>query len=195
MEEGIFPGYKSIGEPTELEEERRLFYVGITRAKQFLYLTCSKHRTIFGSTSYNAVSRFIKEIPEELLEGNLESIPEPTFKEANYNWEYGRPSASKVKTYTFNEASEKIAAMPKAIPNYQFRTAESFLNSLGAKQTQKEIDVTKYKQGQHIYHKKFGEGTIQAIEPEGDDYKLDIQFEKSGHKRLMAKFANLEIMD
>ena len=61
MEEGIFPGYKSIGEPQELEEERRLCYVGITRAKENLFLTCSKQRTIFGSTSYNPVSRFIKE--------------------------------------------------------------------------------------------------------------------------------------
>ena len=69
MEEGIFPGYQSIGEPKELEEERRLFYVGITRAKKKLFLTCAKRRTIFGSTSYNAISRFVKEIPEELLEG------------------------------------------------------------------------------------------------------------------------------
>ena len=74
MEEGIFPGYKSIGEPQALEEERRLFYVGITRAKQYLYLTCAKHRTIFGSTSYNQVSRFVKEIPEELLEGYAEVV-------------------------------------------------------------------------------------------------------------------------
>ena len=56
MEEGIFPGYKSIGEIKELEEERRLFYVGITRAMQYLYLTCAKRRTIFGSTSYNQMS-------------------------------------------------------------------------------------------------------------------------------------------
>ncbi len=61
MEEGIFPGYKSIGEPKDLEEERRLFYVGITRAKQYLYLTCAKHRTIFGSTSYNCF-KFVKKI-------------------------------------------------------------------------------------------------------------------------------------
>ena len=66
MEEGIFPGYKSISEPKELEEERRLCYVGITRAKKNLFLTCSKQRTIFGSTSCNPISRFLKEIPEEL---------------------------------------------------------------------------------------------------------------------------------
>ena len=67
MEEGIFPGYKSISEPKELEEERRLCYVGITRAKENLFLTCSKQRTIFGSTSCNQVSRFLKEIPRIYL--------------------------------------------------------------------------------------------------------------------------------
>ena len=81
MEEGIFPGYKSIGEPKELEEERRLFYVGITRAKQFLHLTCAKHRTIFGSTSYNAVSRFIKEIPDNLLDGVVNNDQEEKFND------------------------------------------------------------------------------------------------------------------
>ena len=74
MEEGIFPGYKSISEPKELEEERRLCYVGITRAKENLFLTCSKQRTIFGSTSYNQTSRFLKEIPEDLLEGYEEAF-------------------------------------------------------------------------------------------------------------------------
>ena len=85
MEEGIFPGYKSIGEPRELEEERRLFYVGITRAKQFLHLTCAKHRTIFGSTSYNAVSRFIKEIPDNLLDGVVNNDQEEKFNDMNGN--------------------------------------------------------------------------------------------------------------
>lgn len=85
MEEGIFPGYKSIGEPRELEEERRLFYVGITRAKQFLHLTCAKHRTIFGSTSYNAVSRFIKEIPDNLLDGVVNNDQEENSMICNTN--------------------------------------------------------------------------------------------------------------
>ena len=69
-------GYKSIGEPKELEEERRLCYVGITRAKEYLFMTCSKQRTIFGSTSCNQVSRFLKEIPRELLDGYDETLGE-----------------------------------------------------------------------------------------------------------------------
>ena len=190
MEEGIFPGYKSIGEPKELEEERRLFYVGITRAKQFLHLTCAKHRTIFGSTSYNAVSRFIKEIPDNLLDGVVNNDQEEKFNDMSYNWEYGKTPAGKVTTYKFDEAKTEIK--PKS--TYQFRTAESFLSSLSQKQANSEVDITKYKEGMRIYHKKFGEGIIQKIEAEGDDYKLDIQFDKSGHKRLMAKFANLEII-
>ena len=190
MEEGIFPGYKSIGEPKELEEERRLFYVGITRAKQFLHLTCAKQRTIFGSTSYNAVSRFIKEIPDNLLDGVVNNDQEEKFNDMSYNWGYGKTSAGKVTTYKFDEAKNEI----KQKSTYQFRTAESFLSSLSQKQANSGVDITKYKEGMRIYHKKFGEGIIQKIEAEGDDYKLDIQFDKSGHKRLMAKFANLEII-
>ena len=190
MEEGIFPGSKSIGEPQALEEERRLFYVGITRAKQFLHLTCAKHRTIFGSTSYNSVSRFIKEIPDNLLDGVVNNDQEEKFNDMPYNWEYGKTPAGKVTTYKFDEAKTEIK--PKS--TYQFRTAESFLSSLSQKQASSEVDITKYKEGMRIYHKKFGEGIIQKIEAEGDDYKLDIQFDKSGHKRLMAKFANLEII-
>ena len=74
MEEGIFPGYKSIGEQKELEEERRLCYVGITRAKSNLYMTCAKQRTIFGSTTCNPISRFLREIPIEMLETEQEEI-------------------------------------------------------------------------------------------------------------------------
>ena len=211
MEEGIFPGYKSIGEPKELEEERRLFYVGITRAKQFLHLTCAKHRTIFGSTSCNAISRFIKEIPDNLLDGIVNNDEEEKFNDMGYQWEYGKTAirkgaygkqvgnayanstAGKVKIYKLDteDNNEKI----KNTSTYNFRTAESFLNSLKQKQADEAVDISKYKEGMRIYHKKFGEGTIQKIEPEGDDYKLDILFDKSGHKRLMARFAGLEILE
>ena len=201
MEEGIFPGYKSISEPKELEEERRLCYVGITRAKEHLFLTCSKQRTIFGSTSYNQVSRFLKEIPEDLLDGYEESFGETTnkermFKDSNYNWTYGGSNAGKVKSYKLEpKEKETVAAASKGSSNnFMFRTAESFLSGLNKKQN-KEVDLSQYKEGVRIFHKKFGEGTINKVEPEGEDLKVDINFDKVGHKRLMARFANLEVID
>ena len=192
MEEGIFPGYKSIGEPKELEEERRLCYVGITRAKNNLYLTCSRQRTMFGSTSCNPVSRFVKEIPENMLEGanEIDSEPENKFKDSNYEWSYGKSGNNgKVLSYKVDIPSSK----PE--PSFAFKSAESFLAKLNSKAQGNDTDLSKYKEGQRIYHKRFGEGNISKIEPEGDDLKLDIQFDKVGHKRLMAKFANLEIIN
>ena len=219
LEEGIFPGNKSIGEPKELEEERRLFYVGITRAKQFLYLTCAKRRTIFGSTSYNAISRFVEEIPSDLLEGydDVMNNKEESYEDSPYNWEYGSnyshnsgfASSGKTKTYKIDGNSNgsmggtyggnSVAAKSFGYGNsnnsgFQFKTAESFLSSLNSKKASDTFDISKYKEGQRIYHKKFGEGTINKIEEEGEDYKIDISFDKAGHKRLMAKFANLEVI-
>ena len=205
MEEGIFPGYKSIGEPQELEEERRLCYVGITRAKENLFLTCARQRTIFGSTSCNSVSRFVKEIPANMLDG-YEDIEDRNNRypdrDDGYNWEYGGRNArsdsygygsgygSAVSTY------KDIAAASRggSSTTYQFRSADSFLNSLNKKKND-DIDLSLYKAGVKVYHKKFGEGVINSVETEGEDLKVDISFEKVGHKRLMAKFAGLEIID
>ncbi len=195
MEEGIFPGYKSIGEPKELEEERRLFYVGITRAKQYLYLTCAKHRTIFGATSYNQISRFVNEIPDELLEGYAEIVennskPKDEFGDFGYRWSYGKGQT--VKTYKMGEKDKKEIQSANDT-TFQYRTAESFLSAL-KNNNSNQIDLSKYKVGQRVYHKKFGEGTITKLEEEGNDIKVDLEFDKVGHKRLMAKFAGLEIL-
>ena len=200
MEEGIFPGYKSISEPKELEEERRLCYVGITRAKEHLFLTCSKQRTIFGSTSYNQVSRFLKEIPEDLLEGYEEAFGETSnkdrmFKDSPYNWTYSGQNAGKVKSYKVEPKETVVAASKGNNNNFMFRTAESFLSGLNKKKSSTTVDLSQYKEGVRIFHKKFGEGTINKVEPEGEDLKVDISFDKVGHKRLMAKFANLEVIE
>jgi len=210
LEEGIFPGYKSIGEPHELEEERRLFYVGITRAKKYLYLTCAKRRTIFGSTSYNAISRFVKEIPKELIQGYEDALEinrySNNFEENEDNWKYGNnrlSGSSNIKTYKVDDYNEKFDVAKGSVnkqstsqskgPNgIAFRSADAFLNSIVSKN---EIDISKYKIGQRVHHKKFGEGTINNLEEEGLDYKVDIKFDKVGNKRLMAKFAGLEIIE
>ena len=206
MEEGIFPGYKSIGEPTALEEERRLCYVGITRAKRNLFLTCSKKRTMFGSTSYNMISRFVKEIPEELLDGAEEAFGENnetsssrtfggygsknSFGDSGFSWSYGNKAvASTIKS----SIKSGISTSTSTVASFG-RTAESFLNGLANKSSNKKVDLTQYEVGVKIYHKKFGEGIITKTEPEGDDLKVDIDFEKYGHKRLMAKFSNLEVI-
>ena len=203
MEEGIFPGHQSMMEPKELEEERRLCYVGITRAKENLFLTCSKQRTVFGSTSYNPVSRFLKEIPEELLEGYEDafggtSSKDNIFSDSNHEWTYGNNKNSNIKTYKID--SKVSASQPsntKVNSGFAFRTAESFLSNLGKKNLgdQDNVDLSKYEAGIKVYHKKFGEGIISKVEPEGEDLKVDIDFEKAGHKRLMAKYAKLEIID
>ena len=204
MEEGIFPGYKSISEPKDLEEERRLCYVGITRAKNYLFLTCSRQRTIFGSTSYNPVSRFLKEIPQELLEGYEDVFGDETgktnkdkiFEDSPFSWTYGGKNSGNIKTYKI-DTKEPVMATSSAkgnnISGFNFRTPENFLNNLSKKSTV-NVDLSKYEAGVKVYHKKFGEGTINAVEPEGEDLKVDINFDKVGHKRLMAKFANLEIL-
>lgn len=198
MEEGIFPGYQSMMEPKELEEERRLCYVGITRAKENLFLTCSKQRTVFGSTSHNPVSRFLNEIPEDLLEGYQDAFGEKSnktemFKDSPFSWTYGSKNSTPVKTYKIEERQPVVAASSKsANTGFVFKTAESFLSNLNKN---KEVDLSQYGEGVRVFHKKFGEGTISLVEPEGEDLKVDINFDKVGHKRLMAKFANLEVIE
>ena len=189
MEEGIFPGYKSRDDINEMEEERRLCYVGVTRAKNDLFMTFAKQRTIFGSTSCNPVSRFLKEIPEDMIEGaeQINVKKSKTFDDNAANWTYGN---GKIITSKLGNNQKK-----SVVEQFTYRSADSFLQNISKhKVSGNNVDIEKYKAGMRVYHKKFGEGTINYVEREGDDLKVDISFDKVGHKRLMAKFAGLEII-
>ncbi len=189
MEEGLFPSFRSVDEIDGEEEERRLCYVGITRAKEHLFLTCARCRTLFGSTTYCKPSRFLEEIPHDMLEGELNKKSRYDFGDEFEN------------DYVEDDFALSAFAKPKS--TYNFRTAESFLSGLGGIRSaaslashtaSQEVSLDNFTVGTQVMHKKFGKGVITGAEPEEDDLKLDIQFEKVGNKRLMAKFANLEII-
>ena len=199
MEDGIFPSYKSIGDDEELEEERRLCYVGITRAKQLLYLTCARQRTIFGSTSHNMPSRFINEISANNLDGYDEAFEDNTSRlsqDFEFEWKYGNTNKYRVNSRIDTDDRDTAFARNSAGMSFG-RSAESFLKNLGTTRSvaKPNVDLSQYESGVRVKHKKFGNGVITKVEPEGDDYKVDIEFEKVGHKRLMAKFAGLEVID
>ena len=198
MEDGLFPSYKSIGEEAELEEERRLCYVGITRAKEYLCMSCAKSRTIFGSTSYSMPSRFLTEVPVSLLDGEIKKKEnrneyrledEDSYNEFGYGYSGNRNSS-----YGFNEGrvAYGIPVSASKIENaFSFKSAESFLQKLKADDT---VNLEDFKVGKLVEHKKFGQVTIIGVEPEDYDLKVEIQFEKAGMKRLMAKFAGIKIL-
>ncbi len=199
MEEGLFPSKRSIEEDASTEEERRLCYVAITRAKDQLFLTNTKKRTLYGSTSFSLPSRFIDEIPDNLLtEDSIENKESRGIKRQSsfLDDEYKR-----VETYLSNRdrvQTSHSTMKPQNKPKIGV-SVESFLKNLSgataAPQKQMQPGEMKYKVGMEVKHKKFGIGTIQNIEPEGDDFKLEIMFENSGFKRLMANFTPLEIIE
>jgi DNA helicase-2/ATP-dependent DNA helicase PcrA len=160
MEEGVFPSYRSIGEESEMEEERRLCYVGITRAREKLFLTFTKSRTLFGNTTYNRQSRFIDEIPEDLLK-------------------YISENSDLIKSDVRKSVTNQISA-----DEWKQRTA-SFIKAA-------ELNTDELVAGTRVLHKKFGVGTITAREPEGSDFKLEIDFDQFGMKRLLASYAKLK---
>ena len=160
MEEGVFPSYRSIGEESEMEEERRLCYVGITRAREKLFLTFTKSRTLFGNTTYNRQSRFIDEIPEDLLK-------------------YISENSDLIKSDVRKSVTNQISA-----DEWKQRTA-SFIKAA-------ELNTDELVAGTRVLHKKFGAGTITAREPEGSDFKLEIDFDQFGMKRLWASYAKLK---
>ncbi|MEA4895849.1 MAG: 3'-5' exonuclease, partial [Oscillospiraceae bacterium] len=163
-EEGIFPGLRSIGEPDEMEEERRLCYVALTRARKNLTLICARQRMLFGSTSSHNPSRFIDEIPDEFIE-RCESLRNDAFGMGGMRTEYGAYSGARKKSYE----PEK--------PKYSLNT-----------RTAKPPVGETFRAGEEIVHTAFGAGVISKMTPMGGDSLVEIEFE-AGTKRLMLKAA------
>lgn len=173
MEDGLFPSYMSItadNSEEEIEEERRLCYVGITRAKQHLSITGARMRMIRGETQFHGISRFVKEIPQELIQGNTwEPKPRDEFLGE-------RPISNRQKM-------QKMKKTPLAAQTYQ--AAKDF----GTKIQKKSLD---YGEGDRVKHIKFGEGTVVQINDGGRDFEVTVEFDGAGRKKMFASFAKLQ---
>ena len=195
MEEGLFPSKRSIEEDGQTEEERRLCYVAITRAQKHLFLTNTKKRTLYGSTTFSIPSRFIEEIPDSVL--SAESIENRNGKKVKSSNSWLDDEYKRVETFISNKNRVNENIERKVKPSIGI-SVDSFLKNLAGTTVPQKSNVAasevKYKVGMEVKHKKFGVGVIEKIEPEGDDFKLDITFDNSGFKRLMANYTPLEII-
>ncbi len=181
MEEGIFPGNQSIyGTEDDIEEERRLAYVGITRAKKRLYLSNATSRMLFGRTERSRPSRFLAEIPDRLIELKKEPISFSSY--GSFSGFGGSFNTNDSRAYNNTVPKQGNAAER----NYNQRT--SF-----AKSPSRSSDKN-YEIGQRVKHKAFGEGLIISAVPMANDTMLEIAFDKVGTKRIMSNFAKLEII-
>lgn len=187
MEDGLFPSYMTIAndDPMEIEEERRLCYVGITRAMKKLTLSYAMCRMIHGQTQYNKISRFVKEIPPQLIGGSLPRERFPRKAEDDLPWNTG-------------SASNGISGfggsrMGTGVGNRGIRQSHKFDVSAFAK---KGGDMKKtapdYEVGDTVKHIKFGTGVVQAIKDGGKDYEVTVDFPKYGPKKMFAGFAKLK---
>ena len=165
MEDGLFPSYMTItgDDPSELEEERRLCYVGITRARKKLTLTAARQRMIRGETQYSKTSRFVREIPRELIDLGRDGTTEHAFK----------------KPELFGGAE---------VPRKKY-TAETFKPR---QFTVTKADSLDYGVGDTVCHVKFGVGVVQSIAEGGRDYEVTVDFDRFGVKRMFASFAKLK---
>ena len=168
MEDGVFPGYASIwsGDPSDIEEERRLCYVGITRAMKELTLTCAKQRMIRGETQYNRVSRFVREVPRELVD-------------LGHTIQEKKPKVGDIVSPKSAYAQMKM--------NFQ---AKSTLQKKDF--TVKKADSLDYGEGDTVRHVKFGVGIVKNIADGGRDYEVTVDFDKVGVKKMFAGFAKLK---
>ncbi len=190
MEDGLFPSYMSItsdNADSEIEEERRLAYVGITRAKQHLTITSAKMRMVRGETQYGKISRFVKEIPKELLAGE---IYEPKQRDEGINstsvFRRVREDFRRTPTYgteyatTFNTRRTKTPVFTPVSNQKSFSSDNTQAGSLN------------YEVGDRVSHMKFGQGEVKAIVEGGRDFEVTVDFDKAGTKKMFASFAKLK---
>ncbi len=174
MEDGLFPSYMSIASDdlSDLEEERRLCYVGITRAMEGLAITCARQRMIRGEMQYNTVSRFVREIPKSLLGRKAgEAMPDRLQEEA--------------KSQSFRQAVSKVKPIFSTRNTYQARDA-----SFPSANTRKAS--LEYQVGDRVAHMKFGEGVVAQIVEGGRDFEVTVDFDRVGTKKMFATFAKLK---
>ena len=192
MEDGLFPGYMSInaGDREELEEERRLCYVGITRAEQELTLTSARRRMVHGETQYNPMSRFVKEIPRELLDTGNKKFTQETEMPAQQNT-YARARAA-------FRAQAFAGALGGMTPVKNQGVGKPLTGSQALASLQKGSQLAAggkcplgYQAGDRVRLVKFGEGTVTDIKEGGRDHEVTIEFDSVGTRKMFAKFAKL----
>ena len=180
MEKGLFPNMMSETEEGGMEEERRLCYVGITRARQKLYISAAKCRTLYGSTSIQLLSPFVNEIPDDLFE---DSSAKQSFIARSYTSPYsGGNSDVRVSKGSFGTPSGRMSVSSIA-DKYSMVAASSIKNSDSG---------FSMKKGDRVNHRKFGDGMIVSVTASGGDYLVEILFDNVGTKNLMASIAKLK---
>ena len=192
MEDGLFPGYMSInaGDREELEEERRLCYVGITRAEQELTLTSARRRMVHGETQYNPMSRFVKEIPRELLDTGNKKFTQETEIPAQQNTYARAREAFRAQAFA--------GALGGMTPAKNQGVGKPLTGSQALASLQKGSQLAAggngplgYEVGDRVRHVKFGEGTVTDIKEGGRDHEVTIEFDSVGTRKMFAKFAKL----
>ena len=190
MEEGIFPGMQTIlYEPENIEEERRLAYVAITRAKKKLYISSASTRMLYGMTNRNRPSRFVEEIPEELLDKkgarpmSYQTHGIPQQRSA------GQGSSSREFSKISSQSPARASNSIPSKPAYSFSASSGF-SGAGAKKP--VAAAQSYSVGETVKHKAYGTGVILSMQKMANDTMLEIAFEKVGTKKIMANYAKLE---
>ncbi len=187
MEDGLFPSFMAISsdDDTEIEEERRLCYVGITRAKKDLTLTGSKIRMVNGETRYFKNSRFIDEIPEELIESER---LEPKLDSGN-----GRKKLEEMTKNVYDSGRGKVSSFAKNDNAYASKTSSYGSNpGFGRTFTVEKSKNLDYKVGDRVLHAKFGVGTVEDIKDGPKDFEVTVCFDSVGVKKMFASFAKLK---